>query len=90
MKTNSVSFVNSNIRSSERFQTISRLTQSQIHYHLVMLRGFNMCTWSDQCGFYLEFKAVMVLPTITHNYGNYPYGNYVGNALVGKVITLNT
>jgi len=26
----------------------------------------------------LEFKAVMVLPTITQNYGNYPYGNYVG------------
>jgi len=38
----------------------------------------------------LEFKAVMVLPTITRNYGNYPYGNYVGNAPVGKVITLNT
>jgi len=35
----------------------------------------------------LEFKAVIVLPTITHNY---PYGNYVGNAPVGKVITLNT
>jgi len=39
---------------------------------------------------YLEFKAVIVLPTITHKYGNYPYGNYVGNAPVGKVITLNT
>jgi len=38
----------------------------------------------------LEFKAVIVLPEITRNYGNYPYGNYVGNALVGKVITLNT
>jgi len=35
----------------------------------------------------VEFKAVIVLPTITHNY---PYGNYVGNAPVGKVITLNT
>jgi len=33
----------------------------------------------------------MVLPEITWNYGNYPYGNYVGNAApVGKVITLNT
>jgi len=39
---------------------------------------------------WLEFKAVIVLPTITHNYGNYRYGNYVGNAPVGKVITLNT
>jgi len=39
---------------------------------------------------YLEFKAVMVLPEIIRNYGNYPYGNYVGNALIGKVITLNT
>jgi len=38
----------------------------------------------------LEFKAVIVLPTITHNYGNYPYGNYVSNAPVGKAITLNT
>jgi len=38
----------------------------------------------------LEFKAVIVLPTIAHNYGNYPYGNYVGNAPAGKVITLNT
>jgi len=27
----------------------------------------------------------MVLPTITRNYGNFPYGNYVGNAPVGKV-----
>jgi len=27
---------------------------------------------------------------VTRNYGNYPYGNYVGNAPVGKVITLNT
>jgi len=35
----------------------------------------------------LEFKAVIVLPTITHNYSNYLYGKYVGNALVGKVIT---
>jgi len=35
----------------------------------------------------LEFKAVIVLPTITHNYGNYLYGNYVGNAPVSKVIT---
>jgi len=32
----------------------------------------------------------MVLPEITHNYSNYPYGNYVGNAPVGKVITLKT
>jgi len=32
----------------------------------------------------------MVLPTITRNYGNYPYGNYVDNAPIGKVITLNT
>jgi len=39
---------------------------------------------------YLEFKAVMVLPTITRNYDNYPYGNYIGNALVSNVITLNT
>jgi len=31
----------------------------------------------------------MVLPEITRNYGNYPYSNYVGNAPVGKVITLN-
>jgi len=38
----------------------------------------------------LEFKAVIVLPTITRNYGNYPCGNYVGNAPVGKVITFNT
>jgi len=30
---------------------------------------------------HVEFKAVMVLPTITHNYGNYRYGNCVGNAL---------
>jgi len=36
----------------------------------------------------LEFKAVIVLPTITHNYGNYPYGNYVGNAPVGKVFAI--
>jgi len=36
---------------------------------------------------HLEFKAVIVLPTITHNYGNYLYGNYVGNTPVGKVIT---
>jgi len=35
----------------------------------------------------LEFKAVIVLPTITHKYGNYLYGNYVGNAPVGKVFT---
>jgi len=28
----------------------------------------------------LEFKAVMVLPKVTRNYGNYPYGKYVGNA----------
>jgi len=28
-------------------------------------------------------------PKITQNYGNYPYGNYVGNAPVGKEITLN-
>jgi len=34
----------------------------------------------------VEFKAVIVLPTITRNYGNYPYGNYVGSAPVGKVI----
>jgi len=32
----------------------------------------------------------MVSPEITRNYGNYLYGNYVGNAPVGKVITLNT
>jgi len=32
----------------------------------------------------------MVLLAITWNYGKYPYGNYVGNAPVGKVITLNT
>jgi len=38
----------------------------------------------------LEFKAVIVLPTITHNYGNYLYSNYVSNAPVGKVIFLNT
>jgi len=38
-------------------------------------------------GIWVEFKAVIVLPTITHNYGNNPYGNYVGNAPVGKVIT---
>jgi len=37
----------------------------------------------------LEFKAVMVFPEITRNHGNFPYGNYVGNAPVGKVITLN-
>jgi len=30
----------------------------------------------------IEFKAVMVLP---ENYGNFPYGNYVSNAPVGKV-----
>jgi len=36
----------------------------------------------------VEFKAVIVLPEITRNYGNYPYSNYVGNAPVGKVITL--
>jgi len=36
---------------------------------------------------YLKFKAVMVLPAITQNYGNYPYSTYVGNATVGKVIT---
>jgi len=35
---------------------------------------------------YLEFKAVIVLHTITRNYGNCPYGNYVGNAPVDKVI----
>jgi len=28
----------------------------------------------------LEFEAVMVLPEITRNYGNYYYGNHVGNA----------
>jgi len=39
---------------------------------------------------HVEFKAVIVLPVITHNYGNYPYGNYVGNAPVGMVITSNT
>jgi len=39
---------------------------------------------------WLEFKAVIVLHTITQNYGDYPYSNYVGNAPVGKVITLNT
>jgi len=39
---------------------------------------------------YVEYKAVIVLPAITHNYGNYLYGNYVGNAHVSKVITLNT
>jgi len=39
---------------------------------------------------FVEFKAVMVLPAITRNYGNYPYGNYVGNAPVRKVITLNS
>jgi len=46
---------------------------------------------SLMCSFQVrvEFKAVMVLPTITQNYCNYPYGNYVGNAPVGKVITLN-
>jgi len=32
----------------------------------------------------------MVLPAITRNYGKNPYGNYVGNAPDGKVITLNT
>jgi len=26
----------------------------------------------------------------TRNYGNYPYGNYVGNAPAGTVITSNT
>jgi len=26
-----------------------------------------------------------VLPAINNNYGNYPYGNYVGNEPVGKV-----
>jgi len=31
-----------------------------------------------------------MLPEITQNYSNYPYGNYVGNAPVGKVIALNT
>jgi len=30
----------------------------------------------------------MVLPEITQNYGNYPDVNYVGNATVGKVISL--
>jgi len=38
---------------------------------------------------YLQFKAVMVLLAITRNYGNYPYGNYIGSAPDGKVITLN-
>jgi len=38
----------------------------------------------------VEFKAVMVLPEITRNYSDYSYGNYVGNALIGKVITLKT
>jgi len=38
----------------------------------------------------LEFRAVIVFPEITLNYGNYHYGNYVGNAPVGKVITLKT
>jgi len=32
----------------------------------------------------------MVLPEITWKYSNYPYGNYVGNTPVGRVITLNT
>jgi len=27
-----------------------------------------------------EFEAVMVLPEMTQNYGNYRYGNYIGNA----------
>jgi len=27
---------------------------------------------------------------VTRNYGNYPYGNFVGNAPVGNIITLNT
>jgi len=35
---------------------------------------------------HLEFKAVIVLPAITHNHGNYLYGNYVGNAPVGTWI----
>jgi len=35
-------------------------------------------------GIWVEFKAVIVLLAITHNYR---YGNYVGNAPVGKVIT---
>jgi len=30
-------------------------------------------------GVYLEFEAVLVLPEITQNYGNYRYGNNVGN-----------
>jgi len=34
---------------------------------------------------YLEFKAVMVIPAITRNCSNYPYGNYVGTAPVGMV-----
>jgi len=38
----------------------------------------------------LKFKAVIVLPEITQNYSNHPYDNYVSNAPVGKVITLNT
>jgi len=29
---------------------------------------------------YLEFEAVRVLPEISQNYGNYHYGNHVGNA----------
>jgi len=29
----------------------------------------------------LKFKAVMVLPVITRNFGYCRYGNYVGNAL---------
>jgi len=41
----------------------------------------------DATSLQLEFKAVIVLPEITQNYGNYPYSNYVGNAPVGKVIT---
>jgi len=32
----------------------------------------------------------MVLPTITRNYSNYPYGNFIGNAPAGKGIALNT
>jgi len=43
--------------------------------HLKMDNG-----WIWKVVNYIEFKAVMVLREITRNYGNYRYGNYVGNA----------
>jgi len=71
-----------------------RLTASPVVWvgpHWTQLINKNGCSYTlkkhETLGLALEVKAVIVLPTITHNYGHYLYDNYVGNALVGIVIT---